>query len=177
MQNVVAQGSSRVLTDTVTKVDGIKVTAKSMMWRYKNIVHATAPYNTGMQGVYLILGGVNDIRYDNLGYIDAMNIYSGLREIWGQARLDGFKVIAFKLLPFSDGLSNKRKQRVWLELNNLISSDQDAYDCLVDFSKEPLLSDSYNMAIFADNIHLSALGDSLLAELVKKQCLSTLVPD
>jgi hypothetical protein len=174
---VVAEGSSRVLAETTTEVNGVQTTAKSMMWRYGNIVKNKSPSLTGQKSAYLILGGVNDIRYDHEEIIEAAQIYEGLRDIWTQARKDGFSVIAFKVLPFSDGQTTVRKQRVWTELNQLISSNSQAYDCLVDFNAEPMLVDSTDGSIFADHIHLTDNGDNLLAKLVKQQCLSALVSD
>lgn len=172
---VVAEGSSRVLADTTTEVNGVLTTAKSMLWRYSNIVREKAPVFTGRKGFYLILGGVNDIRYDNSETIEAAQIYEGLRQIWSQARVDGFKVVAFKVLPFSDSQTTERKQSVWTELNQLIARDSQAYDCLVDFNAEPLLVDSTDLSIFADRIHLTIQGDNLLSKLVNQQCMSALI--
>lgn len=114
------------------------------------------PVSSVDEGYFFIWGGINDI----LDAAAAADIYDDLKAVWAAARADNYKVIAFTIPPSTSYDTTENAVRV--ALNALIRSDATLYDFLA--TPDVWFPNPSNTDMFVTGVHLTALGNSILAE-------------
>ena len=128
--------------------------------------HATqvtpiSPATLGGSGYLFALCGTNDL---GVSGSSAATVQGLLTSIWGKARTDGFKVVAFTITKGSTITAGEETNRV--SVNTWIRTQSAAYDYLIDLDRiyPNILSDT---RYYDDSLHFSAIGGQFIARLVK----------
>lgn len=140
------------------------LTADQIRNKYQTDIVGYKPLSPNDEGYYMVYAGINDIMFSQ----SADSTYQELKDIWAQARADGFKVIAFTLAPtvFTETIGNNSIELK--KLNNLIVSDASLYDYLV--RPEFLIKDYTNTTYFLpDQVHWTDEAYAQVAKMVYNQ--------
>ncbi len=122
---------------------------------YATEVHPYADSHTN-QSYFLVWAGSNDLATGS----DASTTMTNLKTEWGYARADGFKVVAFTIMPRCGYNSTEEAYRV--QLNDWIIGNSTFYDYLV--RPDLILTNCSNTTYFADGTHPTPAGALLLAQ-------------
>jgi lysophospholipase L1-like esterase len=140
------------------------LTADQIRAKYQADIAGYKPLSINDEGYYIVYAGINDIMFSQ----SADSTYSELKDIWAQARADGFKVVAFTLAPtvFTQTIGTNAQELV--KLNQLIASDASLYDYLV--RPEFLISD-YNNPVYylPDQVHWTNESYRQVAMMIRNQ--------
>lgn len=106
-----------------------------------------------------IWAGTNDIANDNSSSV----VYNNLKSEWSQAKAEGFKVVAFTIMPRGTLTPSQEIQRV--NTNNLILSNSSLYDYLI--RTDLIFPTSADTTYFySDAVHLNYNGSNFLANYI-----------
>lgn len=110
-----------------------------------------------------IWAGTNDLtQNEGLPAGDANVVYANLKSYWATAKADGFKIVAFTILPRGGTGSSFEGNRTIL--NNLILNNSSVYDYLI---RPELLFQNYSDTNnFEDTVHLTQQASNSLADYI-----------
>jgi hypothetical protein len=131
--------------------------ASAMVGQYASQAGAVAIL-PGMDAYYFLWAGSNDVKDS----VAAATIYGYLTTMWAAARISGYKVVAFTIMPRVD--FDSTRETIRLALNALIRSDPTLYDFLV--TPDTLFTIPGGVNFLADGVHLTATGNVLVANAV-----------
>ena len=133
--------------------------ATFMVGQYPSEARVVRPEHgkTGWLGLW---AGTNDVISTN---DSAAQIFKSLSAIWTAARADGYKVVAFTVLP-STRLSPER-ENVRQELNAKILAADEQWDRLI--PAHEMFPSARSGAFKSDGVHLNAYGQGQVAQAVK----------
>lgn len=150
--------------DSVTNfAEGGKKILSIRQW-YSAKEHSKAPGTEG-RGIYLLCGGSNDIAAGRT----ASQIHDDMRVCWEGARVDGFLIVAFTLLPSSDYTVGNGKKAVFDAVNAAIRNDVGRYDYLIELDQH--MTDP---AYFSDAYHTTPLGAQVIWQIVRDTVFASL---
>lgn len=154
----VAADSGRVASWNNVAISG--TTTVDMANRYGSNV---SPHKSILGGVFLINGGTNDIRAGLPNPVS--NTYANLQYLWGLARQDGFKVVAFTVHSVYTVTPCATCEADRLALNALIRSDPSLYDALIPMDQ--IFPDINDATLLYDKVHFTPEGNAKVAMAVE----------
>jgi len=124
--------------------------------------HVVRPKD-GQEGWLFCWLGINNVTWNTTeSESNAWLIYADLKRIWGAARYDGYKVVAFTLTRYNRWTPFQFTIRD--QVNELILSDTSLYDILI--RADLLLPDPNDIDLICDGIHPTDEGSRQIAELI-----------
>ncbi|MGV8131450.1 MAG: SGNH/GDSL hydrolase family protein [Candidatus Pacearchaeota archaeon] len=140
------------------------LTADQIRNKYSTDIVGYKPSQINDEGYYIVYAGINDIMFSQ----SADSTYLELKDIWAQARADGFKVVAFTLAPtiFTETIGTNSQELV--KLNKLIVSDASLYDYLV---RPEFLINNYTNTVYyqSDQVHWTPEAYKQVARMIYNQ--------
>ncbi len=134
-----------------------------MTLEYPTEVYPHRPSKLNDDAYLFIWAGTNDLaQNEGLPAGDANVVYTNLKSYWATAKADGFKVVAFTILPRGGtGASFEGNRTI---LNSLILSNSSLYDYLI--RPEILFSNYSDTSSFEDTVHLTYSASNSLADYI-----------
>lgn len=136
-------------------------TVLSMQTEYATQGHTVRPVKSSDEAYFFLLGGTNDIY---LNSPTSAQLFGYITNVLGQARADGFKVVAMTIMPSI--LFNPTMETTRLEVNQMILNNPQLFDYIIDTAK--ILPNFSDTRYFSDGTHPTALGSLLIANAVAK---------